>query len=531
MKTNETIRAAWRLIADFGRDESGAVMAYVAVISLLLLGFVGMAVDFGRIYTTNSQAQAAADAAALAGATQLDGQAGAIARATSAAQTSPLVTNDQDFASGGPVVHIASVRFLSSLPASDDDPITASYETTADESASYIEVTTEVLTQQNTFLRAVGINIGTTKAVAVAGFRESVCKIPPLMICNPWETSTSDEINYAWLKGKTLLVKTKEGGTTAWASGDMGLLDPPTYDWDTSTNTGAKQVALSIARVSPPFCFDDPVSVRPGQVDSMRNAINVMFDMYQNPYFGAGVVRTDPNFRPALNVTKGYVSTSACDAVPADNDTIAMGLPPDTCFADTTDPNWLNFTNPTGCNSSSIDWMNNVPLARRDRIGDGVWDILRYWKTNHDPSATSVPSDCVTDYFDNTQTVCIGPNASRYDMYRYEIAKGIIPDNKTGAGSTGRTDGELGAPQCYGGGSPIPALPDRRVLYMAVVNCLAEGVQGNSVNVVHPRDYVKMFIIRPIRGGSDTNLWLEFIGPVEPGSKDAGIHDLVQLYR
>jgi Flp pilus assembly protein TadG len=573
MKPDKTTRKTLKLVTAFAGDQSGVAAAYVAVLIAVLVGFIGLAVDFGSYYTTHSQAAAAADAAALAGATQLDGRTGAIARATTAAMTTPLVNNSQDFAAGDATVQIVQVRFLHSLPPSDDDPITAAYVTDQDGEAAYIEVTTETLTKFHVFLSAVGAVSNDTRAQAVAGFSQSVCRIPPLMICNPWE-ATDDDIDYGWLKGKTLLVKTKEpsedGGGGAWAPGDMGLLDPIYAPWETNTNAGAKEVALNIARVRPPFCFSEDVDVRPGQVDSMRNAINVMFDIYANPFFGSGKVRKDDLFRPALNVTKGYITTiteeyetdadgipvldgdgnpivsgTSCDSNPADDDTVAMALPPDRCFSPTPaagPPNYVDYTNPQACTSLSVatGHATNVPWARRERIGDGVWDIDRYWQTNH--GTTPMPiGNTLNDpgyVFDPAypgivqESITFSMDMSRYDMYRYEMWADIIPDNKTGlTGPLNLTNGEWGKPQCFGGTTPIAGKPDRRITYMAVINCLENDVKGNSAGGLDPVDYVEMFIIRPIRGGSDTSLWLEFIRPVEDDPNGAAVHDLVQLYR
>lgn len=493
----------------FARDGEGATAVYVALVIAVLIGFVGLAVDFGRFYTTNSQAQAAADAAAISAASQLDGKSDAIVRATLAAQGTPLVNNSQNFAEGDATVQIALLRFLHSLPASDLDPITDEYIAPTAESARFVEVTTETLSQNNIFLPAVGAASGSTAAVAVAGFKTMVCRYPPLMMCNPYETEIDKSFPIDELRGKTLLAKTKEGGTEAWAPGDMGLLDPPTYDWDTGSNTGAKTVAEEIAKTTPDQCFDSPVEIRPGQVDAMRNAVNVRFDMWENPFFGGGKARKDDQFRPALNVTKGMVvekvtttdpdtgiSTTVCTqeyppAPPPGEDPLAMGLPPDDCFGTAGD-----FTNPVNCAGS----------IRPDRIGDGAWDRETYWRVNH---GETLPASMAS--------------ASRYSTYLDEISNNIIP-NMTG--------GENGNPMCFEGTYPIPADPDRRVLYMAVINCIDEGpLTGSSNTDVGVKSFAKMFIIRPIKGGSDTNIWLEFIDEVKPGNQDGVLHDIIQLYR
>ena len=54
------------------RDTRGAVLIYVTVGLSVLLGGAALVVDAGRLYTMNSELQAAADAFALACAAELD---------------------------------------------------------------------------------------------------------------------------------------------------------------------------------------------------------------------------------------------------------------------------------------------------------------------------------------------------------------------------------------------------------------------------------------------------------------------------
>lgn len=533
------------LFGRFVRESDGAVMVYVSIIIVVLFGFAGLAVDFGRFYTTNTQAQSAADAAAMAGATQLDGGDTAIIRATLAAQTSPLVSNVHTYATNTGAVKIVRIRFLHTLPDTDDDPIDEVHLTTDPASAAYIEVLTELLNQENYFLAAVGANSGQTNAVAVAGYTKSYCEMPPLMICNPWEEPdgggmSPDQID-ALMTGVTLLAKTKEGGVDAWDSGVMGLLQPPPYydeatgEWDTSTLKGAKQVALALARVPQDFCYPDrPLSIQTGQVDSMRGAINTFFDIYENPFFGGGDVRNNPDFRPALNVTKGYITEwtttdvldadgnvigtkTTCDSVKVDDPAIAMGLPPDTCFG----PDFSNYSN---C-ATTVG-----PPGSESRIGDGAWNFSNtdpanpgYWEVNH-PSSLNHPFPVAP-----AGGWLSGKSyPSRYEVYRWEIDKNIIPNNSATGANLG---GEDGNPVCYSGGGPLDGAPDRRVLSVAFIPCIALGIAGNSVkDLDHPDMFMaELFTIRPVAGGSDTNIWLEYIG--RPANGDNGVRDIVQLFR
>jgi hypothetical protein len=57
-----------RILTRFSRDDGGAVLALVALGSIALVGIAALAIDLGMLYTARSEAQRAADAAALAGA-------------------------------------------------------------------------------------------------------------------------------------------------------------------------------------------------------------------------------------------------------------------------------------------------------------------------------------------------------------------------------------------------------------------------------------------------------------------------------
>lgn len=60
------------------RDERGIAIIYVAVFLLVSLWFVSLAIDVGKVMAARTQLQAAADAAALAGASAIDPLTGAI---------------------------------------------------------------------------------------------------------------------------------------------------------------------------------------------------------------------------------------------------------------------------------------------------------------------------------------------------------------------------------------------------------------------------------------------------------------------
>lgn len=67
--------------------QQGAVIVTVALVMLFLLGFMGIALDFGHLFIVKTELQTAMDSCALAAAQELDGQNTALTRAASAGQT------------------------------------------------------------------------------------------------------------------------------------------------------------------------------------------------------------------------------------------------------------------------------------------------------------------------------------------------------------------------------------------------------------------------------------------------------------
>ena len=67
--------------------QSGAVIVTVSLVLLFLLGFMGIALDFGHLFVVKTELQTAVDGCALAAAQELDGASDALNRATNAGKT------------------------------------------------------------------------------------------------------------------------------------------------------------------------------------------------------------------------------------------------------------------------------------------------------------------------------------------------------------------------------------------------------------------------------------------------------------
>ena len=477
------------MFSRFWGDEDGAALVYITVSIALIFAFVGLAIDISRMTTTHTQARAAAEAAALAAARQLDGSTNSITRANAAAAN--FVARDQRFGEQMADGNIAiTMRYLTDIPADDDAPIPGAMYTTDPEDALYAEATTEVIEHKNFFLPAIGIGSSNDlEGVAVAGQTSAVCRVTPLAICNPAEETggAGADFNFTDWEGKQILVR-KGGPDSAWAPGNFGLLDA-------TEGQGTPDLADQLAgKDGADQCFSLNLDTKPGSVNALRPALNTRFDIYENPGFQNE--NANPKYPPAQNVTKGveWQAQGANQCKTLTQPAGLMGLPQDNVFTD----------------------ASGVPGGR---FGNGRWDCLTYWNTNH-PGA-GVPDPACTN---NTNGI------SRFEIYRYEIDNNVIPG--TAAPPTGTNGPEDGAPICYEGPAPdYNSFEDRRVLFFAIMNCLEHNVGGNSPDV--PAEaLIKSFITEPAIGnGSDIDVFLEIVDVVEAGEADGVLKEFVEILR
>ncbi len=555
-KTNRRLKKFWN-------SKSGGVLIYVAFGLPILVGAMALSIDLGRAFILNTELKDFSDAAALAGAAELDGRNGARAAAEQAARTGldGTLVNIQAFATdgGGPNMAIQDVVFLRTLP-EDGTNFTVDDTATSDQDARFIFVSVVNRNVRSGLSRVLGVipDFDTT-AKSIAGFNTVVCRVPAMFMCNPLEdldfpVTQADgsvlpgcdptpypagdlgegaPLTEACLRGRGMLLKNGGGGgsgagapgvTSQYFPGEFGLLECP--DGLIPNNNGMRCVAESIAQSAPPVCIASRAFVQTGQgAGPIRQAINTRFDSYENPHYGGPGIKSDPNYRAPLNVTKGYEPSNgqSCSEPAADPATVAP-LPRDTCFASGTC---------AGNRYGVGDWHG----ATAEHPGGQGWN---YWNINHGNSGATPP--------DFNQT---NPPLTRYEMYRLEIESESsftlevtqpgpgLP--KPGGAPDGPTLEDGRACNYTGGGESDPAMDanttgldeiDRRLLVLTAVNCLEHGpFQGNQPDGIPVEGYIQVFLTEPAQTGGPEQLrvWGELHGVLERG--DEGLRDIVQLYR
>src|SRR6266404_3763923 len=162
-------------------DTSGVILPYVTVMLVAIIGLGLLAVDGARYQSLQTQMQAAADAAALAGAAELNGKTGARSRATTAINN--YLSNHLSGMGIAAAVQHSVPAFYSALPAANQLPSNGTA-ATSDADAHFVMVTVTPVTVPTvfpvSFVVPGGTNSFSAGAQAVAGMDENICGIPPV---------------------------------------------------------------------------------------------------------------------------------------------------------------------------------------------------------------------------------------------------------------------------------------------------------------------------------------------------------------
>jgi Flp pilus assembly protein TadG len=457
-------------IREFWNDQRGIAMILVAIMLPVLIGFALLAVDMSRATGLHHDLQKSVDALALAAAAELDGNPDAITRAGRAVTT--LLANRTRFSTlGDHEIAPADVTatYLTGIPASDSISLTAAgvdstgknWASTDPKLVKFAEVTVNAsgttTDGAGAFETIFPVSFSSRNKMdmrpqAVAGFTNALCQFTPMFICNPYTSLGALQTAVSGTSKPMILLKEQTGGNNAqYLPGNYGFLSSPEGDKSTATLTEM------FAVTNPPACYGQTgVTTRPGNIPPVDAGINTRFDLYDN----SGPYKTDPTVNPpAPNVRKGMVVSNA------GKKNCAYSAP----NSGQTN-NYMALPHDTGCCAQA-----GVP-------GSGLWNFSGYWSVNHGNASTS-----------GVLTAC-GANPSRYCVYKYEINN---PTLKSGQEKT--------APQC----NTTTEGADRRLLYVAIVDCVNNTVKGGS-QTLPVQAFASMFVTEPAGGPPDANIYAEF---------------------
>lgn len=459
----ELCQRAVNAARSFLREQSGSIVIYTGAFMAVGIGGAALSIDIGRIVLLKTQMQNRADAGALAGAAQLDGQDGAIERSTwivtDAMKAYTTAAADQgELAVWKVQYYEAAADFVSRGPLTTDS-VAARF--------------AEVFMQRRTlsFFYAPALNIMTGKtasnfaeldARAVAMSDPFICKTQPMMICNPLEDSdptTPDPIPDDTYAGRSVTLKQGIQGGGTWVAGNFGLLDLPT---DASYSAGGAQaVAAALSADDPQGCYGYRVVTAPGSMTvSVSDAINTRF----------GMPVTDPSVSPAPNV---------------------MNYPMDLNLA--ADPTLV--------------------------IGDAVWDLPTYWATHHkDAAGNPIPMPSVLNGATRYQVYLFEQGVGYWKKNSKNV---LVTDlDQTGKGYTyvdpldpayatvAVIPSDAAAPDDnWLDGEPPPGQTvsfkgqERRILRVNIMNCVNNDVQGKG-DYPSEGNYLEIFLTEESRAPS-----------------------------
>ena len=254
----------------FRDDVRGALAIVMGFFMVLLMGMAVLALDVGRMMVVEVQMQNAADAAALAAATQLTGASGARTLAEAVARNAASQTSLYPL--GAPVIlTIDTVEFFRNWTPGNPgtgDPATD------DQNANVVRVTLNAQTLELMLQPVVNMLAGIANtdastqtihtAYAVAQQSTVSCETLPLMMCNPYEdfgtpcTFIGGQNFYDMNQiGRMMIIKAGPSNNPA-APGEFGMLELP------DGTSGAKALGEAIAADSQDGCFSDTVTTAPG---------------------------------------------------------------------------------------------------------------------------------------------------------------------------------------------------------------------------------------------------------------------------
>ena len=508
------------------RSDRGAVAPIVGLSLFGLIAAGGLAFDYARLATLDSELQNAADQAALAAASQLDQQPGAIERATAAA--GGLLTNQTLLANDAVASRAVTIPVVVFYASRADAEVNVNGFTDVAQyaSARFVRVAVAARRAQYALTPIVGVfNSGDVGAEAVATLGTAICKTPPVMICNPQETGSNLNFNASALVGHGLRLVSVGGGTGGWAPGNFGYLD------SNGGANGAPGLRQALGWNTPPGdCIaQSGVDTKPGATVSVTDALNTRFDIYDSNVScpsggdcGASINSVKDVVRPAnanggnsckmhklgwqeVDSAQQYLPTSASTPLSSTSTPGAMGHPRDMCHA--------------------VD--GGVADACAGPIGNGAWDRDAYFRTHY------VRADGTR--WDNAAwraTTTLPANATRYQVYKWEfenrgsVRGGVTVLGSSPSGATGNTNVAYGLPQCsasqgYGGGIvPGGTQPDRRRISVAVVNCNEQSVNGAETNLQVIK-WIDIFLVQPSLSRARTkagDVYAEIIGETQTGA-------------
>ncbi len=450
-------------VLSFLRNQSGSIMIYTGAFMAIGVGGAALSIDIGRIVLLKTQMQNRADAGALAGAAQLDAQPGAIERA-GLVMTDAMTAYTTAAADQGELA-----VWFTEFHAAAEDAISKGAITTDDNAARFATIVMERRTLS--FFYGPALNLLTGKGADSETFLDAravgmsdpfICKMQPLMICNPFDNgdgTVSDVLG----DNPGIGVRIKQSPSSGtWQPGNFGLLDLPE---DANYGAGgANAVQAALEAEDPLGCYAvSTLDTQPGNmVMKVKDGINVRWE--------------GPNVAPNV---KNYPHDRVMD-------------PSDALY------------------DSSLNW------------GDGVWDLANYWSTHHNGVAMPAILAGASRY----EVYLFEQDVNYYKKGTKNVKFALTAEELSGGGWTYVQPADdypaaavIPSNATYPDDNDLDGVPPsgetisskgyaRRNITIAVANCVSESFSGNA-SIPADGIYVELFL---------------YTQATEPGSDGAEIY-------
>lgn len=257
--------------------QTGAVAIMTAFALIVLIAFIGLVVDLGYLYTRKTELQNAADAAALAGARELNGTAAGVTAA--AAQAIALAAaNSSDLDATPVAITNANIEF-GPLPDGPWSSVATAQAAPGDK--WFIKVDTSSIaqgTRPTWFMGVVSAGMANTNTFGMAVAGRTVCEALPIFTCvRPGGTPADD---WGFVKGASYRLAPPTAGSEI-GPGNIGWMDP--------VPLGAPSLINGTDEMREVLCRGQGYCIGPGIYTSLTqpalpetmDAMNTRFGIYQ----------------------------------------------------------------------------------------------------------------------------------------------------------------------------------------------------------------------------------------------------------
>ncbi|NHV28157.1 pilus assembly protein TadG-related protein [Burkholderia sp. D-99] len=271
--------------------QRGAVAIIVGLALAVMIGFVGLALDLGKLYVTRSELQNSADACALSAARDLTG-----AISLTVAEADGIAAGHLNFV----FFQNKSVQMLTNTNVTFSDSLTDAFLTknsvTTPANMKYVQCTASLSNISHWFMEVLNVLPGTklanaatvsASAIATVGGGQTTCAIP-VFVCR---TTGSPSYNVGdWITSPSGSSSTYGPGNFGWAA----------LDGSTSDSTLSSELSGNTCNITSP-----PDLSTTGLKSASLRAWNTRFGIYTNGANGSsgqpdftGYAYVGPNYGP-----------------------------------------------------------------------------------------------------------------------------------------------------------------------------------------------------------------------------------------